>query len=1075
MRHFGLLAALLFVFNAAGLAMAGPTATLTGRVKDSSYIAIRGVKVNATNVNTNVTSSAETNVAGLYSIPNLAPGTYRIVAWKFAYSIVVKPDVTLHADDVVNFNFTMELGSVQETIMMEAGASLLQSDSQRGGYFSSREVQQLPLVSMDPISLARTLPGVIEPAGSHVYTPQGLTSYYFSVNGQRMRANNFMLDSTENNDIAFTGVAQPFNMADAVEEVVVQTADYGAEFGRATGGIFNVVTRSGTNRFHGTSFWRYASQRFDSVSNLDKLSQIPKSVFSHNVFGFTLGGPIVKDRTFFFTGYQQDTLRSTLITPLVVPTEQAVTTLGSLFPSNRQLDLYLNSLGSLRGTAIPSYSVNLGPDSVTGLDRGTVDFATAPFALPESNGGPQWLVRLDHSLSDSHQISLRYIFDFRRNSPRVVYFPGYVADETAQNHNLLFTDQYVFSSGLTNEFRFSYGRQDADTKRISSQSLPMAQTLPRFIIPNIASPGINSLDLQDTLANNLLFQETQTWLSGRHTFNYGVEFLVQRATQRPAANFLGQINYTASTQYSAFANFLDDYSGPIATATQNFGVTVFHPNQFHQTYFFQDRWLPASSLSLTMGIRYENFGQPANALRYPAFAGFNPEDFLKPNHVNTDNNNLGPALGLAWSPSFRSGWLGKLFGENRTVWRGGYQVSYDAFFTELASLQLAGSTPNAVSKSNSAPKDGRGVSEWFENALLDLKGDPNISDPQIGALEKDFRSPYTERWSFGFQREFSNKFVIDGAYVGSESHKLTTWDNANPQQPDGSGVLYPLFGGRGIRTSQGNSSYHAMQWRLDRRFAGGFRATASYTWSKNLDSTSEGVGGASTQGSPANRTSVPLAKGGLKLDHGPSDYDRTHRMSLLYLWNIRGPSRGFLKYAFGGWSMAGIVTFQSGAPYTVLNGFDRITHKPGASGNRPDIGNPNAPLNSRALISLPTDSVVCDTGYRNPDTNACVTPADVHWVQGIDLPNASTVGRNTLRAGGVNNLDLSVSKSFQIGEQKRVEFRWDAFNALNHPQFTQIPVTAERSVVGSTTAGFLNRNFTDAGNRSMWLQLKLSF
>jgi len=180
-----------------------------------------------------------------------------------------------------------------------------------------------------------------------------------------------------------------------------------------------------------------------------------------------------------------------------------------------------------------------------------------------------------------------------------------------------------------------------------------------------------------------------------------------------------------------------------------------------------------------------------------------------------------------------------------------------------------------------------------------------------------------------------------------------------------------------------------------------------------------------------------------------------------------------MREVFGGWSMSGIATFQSGAPFTILNGASRVAFAPGSP--RPDIGNPNAPLNSRALISLPTDSVVCDTGYRNPDTNVCVTPADVHWVQGIGPPNASTVGRNTLRAGGVNNLDLSLSKTFEIGEQRRLEFRWDAFNALNHPQYTQIPVDAERSVVGATTSGFLNRNLTDAGNRSMWLQLKLSF
>jgi len=210
-----------------------------------------------------------------------------------------------------------------------------------------------------------------------------------------------------------------------------------------------------------------------------------------------------------------------------------------------------------------------------------------------------------------------------------------------------------------------------------------------LMIKSINAPGIDSNLLQELQATNLLFQETQTKLSGRHTFRYGVEFLRQLAMQRPAAYSLGKFTYQDAPGYSAFANFLDDFSGANGSAQKDFGATVFHPDQFHQTYFFQDTWLAAPSLSLTLGLRYENFGQPANALRFPAFAGFNPDDFLKPNRVETDNKDFGPAFGLAWSPSFRSGWLGKLFGENKTVWRGGYQISYDAPFTQELSLNLA--------------------------------------------------------------------------------------------------------------------------------------------------------------------------------------------------------------------------------------------------------------------------------------------------------------------------------------------------------------------------------------------------
>jgi hypothetical protein len=574
-------------------------------------------------------------------------------------------------------------------------------------------------------------------------------------------------------------------------------------------------------------------------------------------------------------------------------------------------------------------------------------------------------------------------------------------------------------------------------------------------------------------ANNLLFQETQTRLNGRHTFRYGVEFLAQSAAQAPYALPTGEVDYTASPGpgYSAFANFLDDFSGPSGRWRKDFDPAVVHPDQFHQTYFFQDTWLPAPSLTLTLGLRYENFGQVANALRYPAFAGFDPNDFFKPNHVNTDNKDFAPAFGLAWSPSFRSGWLRKLLGEDKFVWRGGYQISYVPLEAWVLTLMLANSPPNSSSADVQAPAGptGRGLPNWFE--AMPLGGNaPGPTDAQAGQLEKDFRNAYTERWSFGFQRQLSNKMVLDGSYIGSESHRLATWADVNPRQLDGSSRPHPDLGLRHIRTSQGNSSYHAMQWRLDRRFAHGFQVNASYTWSRNLDSTSEGVTTITTQGNQRYLTSVPVAQGGLKLDHGPSDFDRTHRFTVAYIWDVPGPARGSLKRALGGLSISGITSFQSGAPFSLQNGYDR--NNDGFIDDRPDIGNPRAPLNSRAVLAL-SGSAFCATGYRNPDTSSCVTPGDVHWVQaGLSLPNPSTAGRNTLVAGGINNFDVSLSKSLQIREQKRLEFRWEAFNALNHPQFTQIP---KRDVLNAPAGQFLNRDFTDSGIRSMWVQMKFLF
>jgi len=241
--------------------------------------------------------------------------------------------------------------------------------------------------------------------------------------------------------------------------------------------------------------------------------------------------------------------------------------------------------------------------------------------------------------------------------------------------------------------------------------------------------------------------------------------------------------------------------------------------------------------------------------------------------------------------------------------------------------------------------------------------------------------------------------------------------------------------------------------------------TAAYTWSKFIDSTSDGVGDVEPQEMGGNFPSVPVSLGGLKLDRGVSDFDRPQRLTVAYLWAVPGPRSGFWKYTLNGWSIAGITTFQSGTPFTVANGSNRNGF--GTKADRPDIGSPTALIYSRAII-FPQ----CSTGYKNPDTGYCVNPADVHWVQGTGSPNAWTVGRNTLRTGGTNNFDLNLTKAVPFGESRRLELRWEALNAFNHLQFVQVP---PKSVTGTPVAQFLDRDFTDGGIRSMWVQAKLVF
>ena len=1047
--------------------------TITGTVLDSSGAVIHGAHVTITGVETGVRLSTQSNDSGVYRFDAVDPGIYDLQVTYPGFRTFLGSQINVEANRATTFDPGLEVSGAETTIQVNAESSdLLTKDSPlRGANFQPRSVRDLPLNSLNPVSLARTLPGVTEASGSRIWggTTAGVTNGGgFSINGQRPRGNNYLLDGTENNQLYVSGEEQVFTIADAVEEVSVQTGNFGVEFGRAGGGVFNLVTKSGTNSLHGTLLWRYQSQRFDSISNLNRLNGIAPSVFSNNIFGFTAGGPVRRNKTFFFAAFQQNDLHSTANFPLQVPTADAVSRLRSLFPNNPRLDLYLGSLGDIRGTGAP-FNVALGPDPQSGIDRGPVQFATAAYVLPSTNDGPQWLARIDHVQSEKHRLSWRYNYDSLLILPggatSAVGFPGFIQENAYSHHNFLFADTYAFGPSYTNEFRFSWGRPDVSANTTWPGSSPLAFTLPNITITNASAPGVASQNAQFYYGNNFLFQETQTKLSGRHAFRYGVEFLRQLLTEQRGANDLGSISFTnaMSLGYSAFANFLDDYSGPSAAVNRVFGAKVFYPDQLHQSYFFQDNWKVSPTLALTIGLRYENFGQFANSLPYPGFSGFDPAQLLVRHEVSTDNKDFGPAFGVAWSPAMRSGWLGRLFGDGKTVWRGGYQISYDSLPTQLIALGPATTTPNAISTSVNAPNTGRGLSNWFE-LVPTTAATPTMTDSRT-VIEPDLRNPYTERWSFGFQRQLPQSTVLDVSYVGSESHRLTTVADWNPRLLNGI-RLYPISGPVTAKTSQGNSSYHSLQARLDRRFAHGFQVSGAYTWSKFIDSTSEGVGYMNNQQpDKQNRTSVPIMQGGLKLDRGVSDFDRPQRLTITYLWAFPGPHSGWARYVFSGWQLAGITTFQSGTPFSVANGSDR--NNDAILGDRPDVGNPNAPVNNRAII-FPK----CPSGYQNPDTGSCVSPGDVHWVEGTGFPNTATVGRNTLRTAGTNNFDVNLTKSIPLGETRRLELRWEALNAFNHPQFVNVPPAA---VNGAPTGHFLNRDFTDSGIRSMWVQVKVVF
>ena len=561
--------------------------SVAGTVTDVSGAVVPDAAVELTNKASVVKRATTTNAVGIYRFDAVDLGLFDVKISKAGFNVFLELGISVEGNRTTTVDVKLQVGSNETVVKVNAGTDelLLKGSPLRGGNFQSREVSRLPLRALNPISLAGTLPGAVLPSGSTTYGI-GDQATQFAINGQRPRGNNYLLDGTDNNDLSFTGTAQPFNVADAVQEVSVQTSNFGTEFGRAGGAVFNVITKSGTNEFHGTILWQYGSQDFNSLSNLDKLNGSSPPGFSENVYGFTLGGPIRKNKTFFFAAFQQDRFRSTGQFRFVLPTAEAVSSLRLLFPSNPRLDLYLNALGDLRGFSNP-FSQALGADPVTGRDRGSVTFGTANWLSPSTSDDSQWMLRLDHSWSQRHEISFRYLYDSRMDSPisgQVFTFPGYFGDASNRDQNFLVSDTYTAGDTLTNELRFSYARVAVDLQ-ISSRAVAPAKSLPAIVIPPIDAPGIGGGLPQFQFANNWLLQETQSKLVGHHMFRYGFEFLWQLAKQL-GAGFAGRgvIMYTASPGYSAFANFLDDFSGPSGAIRRNFGNPVYYPDSFRQSY-----------------------------------------------------------------------------------------------------------------------------------------------------------------------------------------------------------------------------------------------------------------------------------------------------------------------------------------------------------------------------------------------------------------------------------------------------------------------------------------------------------
>jgi hypothetical protein len=1077
---------------------------VTGTVQDAAGAVLPDADVTLLSPSTGVSTTIKTNKAGIYRFEAVLVGDYIVSAYAPGFSKQQTP-ATVTVGALVGRDFALTVSNVDTTVEVSTAAAELQTeDAVRSSVIPAAELAEVPILNQNSLMLMLTAPGVVRSNQSG-----SLDSGLGSVNGARARSNNFLIDGLQNNDISVAGPQFVITNNDELQEVSFQTSNFTAEYGRAGGGVINQVTKSGTNAIHGTLATVYRSEVFNASTNTQRINfnngstSSLKNKFKENIPAFTIGGPVFiphlyngHDKTFFFGAGQWDRFSQNSTTVFsAIPTAAGVATLQVLASACPNVATFLGLLGPSRGSSgtgsatVPiSLPAQVASTSCSGGARTGQSVQVGQFVRnnPEIILDNNHLIRIDHVASPKQNLMFRWLYDDATDNlgGNVGINPQYDIPSTARTMGANFNHTYSIRNNLVNEFRFGFVRANITFFLPSQTSL--GATTPDTTITGLSNLTLSATFPQGRVSNNFQYQDTVTLTRGRHTIRGGVEILRQLAVQIAPFNSRGAINYNTSASnaftggaISGLANFIDNYGGTNGGPSISFGSGKYRPNLFTWTLYGQDTYKVTPNLTVNYGLRYENFGQPANGFKYPAFVGYGDTDVSSTAKVNPDNNNFGPSVGFAYSPH----WSDHGIGNGSTVMRGGYQVTYDTFFNNLLSNMAAGS-PNAlantpiVSSSTAATPRGAGNISAILPTLVPVPINPYT--PQASIFRQGIRNPYYHHISAGVQHQFQGNIVLDVAYVGSLGRQLFYTNPLNPSLPNptftGSGSLSTVYGpqtlrlfpNRGtiqIRDSGLTSNYHALQVQVRRRaidtLAGKLSFSSSYTWSKNLDVITEVF---ATNSSPQDPSRSPAFGTPLrKLDYGPSDNDRRHVSTTIVQLQVRGPQNRILNEFLGGWSVAPILTVQSGTPYTVLNGFDRSFEGAGAF-SRPNIGNIKAPVNTRGLAVATS---VCSTGLQNPVNNGCVTANDVHFVQVTSYSPTSPLieARNANFTTRYLDLDANVLKTFKITERVGFELRGEFFNITNNQNFDTPPSSASnnRNVTASNGTNFLNFGILNGG------------
>ena len=1114
-RNFWHLALFIIIAFAGSLSLSGlasaqeVTGAITGTVLDPNGAALPGVQVVLASVERGFERTYETNDEGVFSAPLLPPGTYSLTVESAGFKKYVQSDIQISVNDRRPVEVRLEAGGVTETVNVTAEPSIIQESPTQQALIEGAQVRQLPLNNRNFVQLATLAPGVTSSNSSQIGFG-GLAVVQISINGGRTSAINWLVDGSRNVDSGSNLTLLTVPSVDAIQEFTVLTSNYAPEFGRNGGGVVNVVTRQGTNDYHGT-LYEYVRNDVFNARDPFITSRIPglgsatdprfKQPLRYNDFGGTIGGPLPflrfgeggpvttsgHDRTFFFFSQEFRRVRSTSIP------------VGTVATNAQRSGVFTNPIiDPLTGQPFPNNTIpqsRFNPNSVALLNyilapnEGTNQFRRI---TPVAGNFRQSIVRFDHNFTPTTTFTARYIQDnFERSDPggnifldpfvitqvQGTLFPNVASQQTSTpGKNFVASLKFGLSPTIINEVAFDYAYNKIQSTftgtglRSNTPGFTSPELFPGNLqgaLPGISITGLQGLSFQSpqnienpsyTLRDNL------TWVKGSHTFKFGVFLAKEEKNENAGNNLNGTISFngtrTASASVAgsgnAFADFLLGLPSQFSEAQNEIRVQL-----RYNTYEFyaQDSWKINPRLTIDYGARYSIYENPIEANNYlitflPRLYDPNRQVTLTSGGTFIDTTRGGDRFnGIAFagenSPygrrvqsnqyntiAPRVGFAYNVFGDGKTIVRGGFGVFYDRTLTGIVE-QNAFLNPRIAQ------------TQTIDNPLT-------INDPRIGTPNNsvglstlittgdEFKPPQTLQYSLGLQRELFRNTFVEVAYVGNSSHNLLRQVNINLPQPRfvrNGGTLqrnfYRPFRGYGNineRRTDADANYNSAQFTLTRRFTDGLQFGAVYTFSKNV--TESSTDRSDTIQDPLNPDN----------ERAISQFDRTHVFTANFLYELplgrgrRFDLGGVGNAILGGFQFAGIYTLQSGTPITITQ----------TAGTFNGITTPVDPFDQGYTGATVRPNLTCDPNLPRSErtvtrwfNTSCFSPV---LATSTSYGNA---GRGIVRGPGINNLDVSVYRTFRFTESTNLQLRAEFFNVLNTAQYNTVVTTLGSPNFGS--------------------------